>query len=90
MKIKYIKPYEGRQPGYITDVLRQKAAYLVDIGVAEICDDQTRDLLPLKKQPEPEPQTITVNNFYLNPEQMDEVYGYSEEQDKEEFKTNKK
>lgn len=71
MKIEYIKAHEGRQPGYVTDVLRSKAADLVAIGVAKICTDQSRDVPPIKK-PEEQPQNITVNNYYLTPEPEDE------------------
>lgn len=73
MRIKLLQAYEGRQPGELTEVLRSKAADLVQRGIAEIHDDQSPTILPLKK-PEPEqPQNITVNNnhIYVNAEELD-------------------
>jgi len=73
MRIKLLQAYEGRQPGELTEVLRAKAADLVRRGIAEIHDDQSPTILPLKK-PEPEQlQNITVNNnhIYVNAEELD-------------------
>lgn len=63
MRIKLLQAYEGRQAGELTEVLRWKAAQLVDAGIAEVCKDQSPKPLPIKKEPE-QAQNITVNNYY--------------------------
>lgn len=71
MIIEIKKPYGKWIPGHKPDVLGQVAMELIQRGIAEPADDQTRQDLPPKKEEEKE-QTITVNNYYVLPEQEEE------------------
>jgi hypothetical protein len=71
MNVRILKAYGKWLPGDIPDLLPRFARELVASGVAEISEDQTRrDYIP--KPPEPEPQPITVNNYFLAPEGLED------------------
>jgi hypothetical protein len=71
MNVTIIKAYGKWQVGEVPDLLPGLARQLVEAGVAEISEDQTRrDYIP--KPPEPDPQPITVNNYFLAPEGLED------------------
>lgn len=67
-----LKSYGKWAPGQMPDVLNHVAIELIQRGIAEPADDQTRQDLPPKKEEEPKEQNITVNNYYVLPEQEEE------------------
>lgn len=67
MIIEILQAHGKWQVGATPDVTRTLAQSLVSEGVARIHADQTRrDYTPAEKEPEPQP--ITVNNYFLAPE----------------------
>lgn len=71
MIIEILQAYGKWQVGATPDVTRALANSLVSEGVARIHADQTRrDYTPAAKEPEPQP--ITVNNYFLAPDQVQE------------------
>lgn len=67
MIIEILQPHGKWKLGDTPDVSRTLAQSLVSSGVARIHADQTRrDYTPTAKEPEPQP--ITVNNYFLAPE----------------------
>ena len=70
MIIEILKSYGEWQQGDTPDVTRAMASQLVAEGVARIHEDQTRrDYVPKPKE-DSEPQQITVNNFYVTPDEV--------------------
>jgi hypothetical protein len=73
MIIEILKAHGKWVPGDVVDVTREKAAALAFTGVCRIHEDQTRrDYTPTPTEP-PEPQQVTVNNYFLAPEQVQEL-----------------
>lgn len=71
MIIEILQKYGKWQVGATPDVTRALANSLVAEGVARIHADQTRrDYTPPQKELEPQP--ITVNNYFLTPDQVQE------------------
>ena len=72
MIIEILQAYGKWQVGDTPDVSRTLANSLVSEGVARIHADQTRrDYTPTAKEPEPQP--ITVNNYFLAPETEEQL-----------------
>lgn len=73
MIIEILKSYGEWQQGDTPDVTRALASQLVAEGFARIHEDQTRrDYVPKPKE-DSEPQQITVNNFYVTPDDIAEA-----------------
>lgn len=68
MIIEILKPYEQWKSGDTPDVTRSLAKELVALGVAKIHEDQSRRDIQPKPQADTEPQQITVNNYYISPD----------------------
>lgn len=72
MIIEILQAHGKWQVGATPDVTRALANSLVSEGVARIHADQTRrDYTPAEKEPEPQP--ITVNNYFLAPETEEQL-----------------
>lgn len=68
MILEILKPYEQWKQGDTPDVTRTLATQLVALGVAKIHEDQSRRDIQPKPQEDSEPQQITVNNYYITPD----------------------
>ncbi len=72
MIIEILQAHGKWKLGDTPDVSRTLAQSLVSEGVARIHADQTRrDYTPTAKEPEPQP--ITVNNYFLAPETEEQL-----------------
>lgn len=71
MILEILKPYGKWQVGATPDVTNDLAARLIAEGVGVPHGDQARrDVQP--KEPEPETQPITVNNYFLTPDSVED------------------
>jgi hypothetical protein len=71
MILEILKPYGKWQVGATPDVTNELARSLIAAGIGRAHGDQTRrDVQP--KEPEPEAQPLTVNNYFLTPESVEE------------------
>lgn len=71
MIIEILKPYGEWKQGDTPDLTRALASQLVAEGIGRIHEDQTRrDYVP-KPKDDAEPQQITVNNYYVTPDEVE-------------------
>jgi hypothetical protein len=84
MIIEIVKPYKKWKPGDKVDVTNELGAQLCFMGIAKLHGSQIRFDSPPKKEQadEVEPQSVTINNYYLN----DDAEGDSDEQPKSKTK----
>jgi hypothetical protein len=84
MIIEIVKTYKKWKPGDKVDVTNELGAQLCFMGIAKLHGSQIRFDSPPKKEQadESEPQSVTINNYYLN----DDAEGDSDEQPKSQTK----
>lgn len=71
MILEILKPYGKWQIGATPDVTNNLGRELIAQGIGREHRDQTRrDVQP--KEPEPEAQAVTVNNYFLAPESVED------------------
>lgn len=69
MIVEIVNVFEDWKVGDIVDVTATFGRQLIEMGVAEAHEDQTRRDYTPKPKEEAEPQKIEVNNYFIVPEE---------------------